>query len=50
MVNDLMVALLLLTVADSDGCTNHFTFIALSVAKVALNSAFKLPKLGLFGG
>ena len=50
MVNGFMVALFMLTVADCDGCANCFTFIKLSMAKVALNSIFMLPKVGLFVG
>ena len=40
----------MLTVAKGDGCANHFNFSVLLVAKVALNSIFKMLKAGLFGG
>ena len=50
MVNALVVVLFMLTVAKGDGCTKCFIFSALSVAKVAPNSIFKLSKAGIFGG
>ena len=49
-VNVLVVALFMLTVADCDGCANRFPLFEISVAKVVLNSIFKLPKVGIFGG
>ena len=35
-----IVALLILTVVDFDGCTNHFLLLELSVVKVILDPVF----------
>ena len=46
MVKCSIVALLMLTMVDFDGCTNHFLILALSVVKVILNLVFSYRKMG----
>ena len=50
MVNGLVVAFFMLKIVECDGYANRLNFNALSVAKVVLNSIFKLLKAGIFGG